>query len=61
MALVLSSSEHLDKPFLRYTAVLHDVLKKKEKTAGREPLSVNFALLGRLGQAAHSTSQSKAV
>lgn len=47
---------------MHYTPVLHVVLKKKEKKkAGREPLTVNFALLGRLGQAAHRTGQSKAV
>lgn len=61
MPLLLSCFEHLDKPLLHYTAVLHDVLKKKGKTAGREPLCMKFALLGRLGQSAHSTSQSKAV
>jgi len=61
MPLVLCCFEHLNKPLLHYAAVLHVLLNEKEKTAGREPLAMNPALLGRLGQAARSTGQSKAV
>lgn len=59
MLQVVSCFEHLEKPLLHQTAALQDMLKNK--TQLEENLSVNSGVLGRLGRAADSMGQNKAV